>query len=341
MKQIQWTLISLISISLATSCQPEEKKTTATPIKVSVQVVEKHQQAKVLTYSGSIEAENRAQIGFSVPGVVNHIAAQEGQAVHEGQLLATLDDTEYQNALIIADASLEQAEDMYNRLNNLYQKGSLPEKDYIDIKTKLAQARANQRINAKHIRDSKLVSPMTGMITHKMIERGSAAAPGVPAFEVVKTDQVYARIAVPESEVGELAKGMAAGVFIPTLRDTVTGTITIINPQADEVSRTYIVKIKLNNANGRILPGMLTRVFIQSTLPNNAITIPATAIVRDADQVAYVFTSNTSKKAVRKRIEVTGITGNNEAVVSGLVPGDQVVVAGQTRLKDGSAITLN
>jgi RND family efflux transporter MFP subunit len=145
---------------------------------------------------------------------------------------------------------------------------------------------------------------------------------------------------VPEGEVGEFQKGMAAGVYIPTLHDTLRGTITIINPQADEVSRTYTVKIMLDNAKGRLLPGMITSVSLNTGKNRQAITVPATAIVRDADDITYVYTSNAQKKAVRKRVEVTGITGNNEAIVSGLTKGDQVVVAGQTRIKEGSALTF-
>jgi RND family efflux transporter MFP subunit len=297
-------------------------------------------QSETLSYSGTIEAENTASIGFSVPGVVDHLAVQEGQTVKQGQLLASLDATEYENALTIANVALEQAEDLYNRLNSLYEKGSLPAKDYMDIKTKVAQAKANQSINAKRIRDSRLIAPMSGTITAKMIERGSVAAPGVPAFKIVKTDKVYARVAVPEGEVGELQKGMAADVFIPTLHDTVRGTITIINPQADEISRTYTVKIMLDNAAGRLLPGMITTVSVLTGKTRGAITVPATAIVRDADDITYVYTTNAQKKAVRKRVDVTGITGDNEAIVSGLAQGDQVVIAGQTRIKEGSAVTF-
>ena len=134
----------------------------------------------------------------------------------------------------------------------------------LTFRLKLAQARANKEINAKHIRDSKLVAPITGIITKKMIERGSAVAPGVPAFQIVKTDKVYARIAVPESEVGKLVNGMASGVFVKTLNETFYGKITIINPQADPVSKTYDVKVKLDNTSGRLLPGMIADMAIRT-----------------------------------------------------------------------------
>lgn len=328
-------------ILLAGCAGQQEKEIKAEPIHVTVQPIRQTNQLQQLVYSGTIEAENTAQVGFSVAGVINNVAVQEGQFVKQGQLLVTIDDTEYSNALAIASAGLEQAEDLYNRLNELYGKGSLPAKDYIDIKTKLAQAKANKSINAKHIADSRLYAPMSGIITGKFIERGSTAAPGVPAFTIVKTDKVYAKIAVPESEVGNLKKSMQATVYIPTLHDSVTGPISIINPQADAASKTFSIKILLNNSRQQLLPGMLANIKINPGITENAITIPATAVVRDADDITYVYVVNAQNKAIRKRIIAGHITGKEEIIVTnGLQEGEKVVTAGQTRLKDGESVVF-
>lgn len=340
MKLISKSVSLVILVAVLISCGKEEKKSEATSVKVEVLQVSKSNYSQSLAYSGTLEPENTAQVGFSVPGVINNIAVQEGQTIREGQLLASIDATEYSNALTIATAGLEQAEDMYKRLNELYEKGSLPAKDYVDIKTKVEQAKANKSINAKRIHDSRLLAPMSGIVTSKMIERGSVAAPGVPAFVIVKTDIVYAKITVPESEVGALTNGMEAGVFIPSIGDTVKGKITIINPLADAVSKTYSVKIKLINSTGRLLPGMIAKVKVNTGKRVDAITVPATAVVRDSDEITYLFVSNKEKKAVRKRITVEGLTGENQLIVTGLHDGDNIVIAGQSRLKEGSALSF-
>ena len=333
-----------VAIALATSliaCKQEETAPPPKPVQVNLLEIKNDNQAQEFTYSGTIDPENTALVSFAVPGVIEDVAVEEGQFVKQGQLLANIDDTEYRNALFIAAATLTQAEDMYNRLSSLYNKGSLPEKDFIDIQTKVAQARANKEINAKHIRDSKLKAPFTGIISRKMIELGSTAAPGIPAFQIVKTDQVYARIAVPEGQVGDLLKGMASGVFVKTLNQTFNGNITIINPQADPVAKTYDVKVKLDNASGRLLPGMIADVTIRTGKKVEVMTIPAKAIVRDADGIAYVFTANKEGTALRKRVEVKAVTGANELVVTGLNLGDKIVIAGQSRLKEGTLLATS
>lgn len=324
------------------SCQNQEtQKTAPAPINVTILEVKNTDTPQELSYSGTIEAENTAQIGFALPGTVNHIAVQEGQFVKKGQLLASIDATEYSNALDIANAGLKQAEDLYKRLTELYEKGSLPAKDYIDIQTKVAQAKASKRISAKHIADSKLYAPISGIISAKLVEMGSTAAPGLPAFSIVKTDLVYAKIAVPETEVGNMRMGKIATVFIPTLNERITGQITIINPQAEASTRAYAVKVKLNNNQQQLLPGMIANVQIANKNKSESISVPASAVVRDADGLTYVFLSNPQKKAIRKRITPGNITGNDAIIIKeGLAEGDKVVIAGQTRLKDGTSLSF-
>ncbi|PWJ58249.1 membrane fusion protein (multidrug efflux system) [Dyadobacter jejuensis] len=338
------TLTPLLVIGLALGgCTKEKKEESkeATPVAVSIYRVGKASQSQQLSYSGSIEPDNVAQIGFAVGGVVNNVMVQEGQRVKQGQLLASIDATEYEQALAIAEAGLEQAEDMYNRLNELYKKGSLPAKDFIDIKTKVAQARANKNINAKHISDSRLHAPMAGIISVRAIERGSMAAPGVPAFTMVKNDQVYARFSVPESEVGGLKAGMPGWVYIPTLADTLKGNISIINPQADPVSRTYTVKIRIANNEHRLMPGMLTETTIMTGKEVEELVVPAKSVVRDVEDLSYVYLVGEGKKVVKRRVETGRLTGNGEVVIrKGIKPGDTLVIAGQSGLKDGSEISF-
>lgn len=335
--------LTLIVLALLTVSCNNKKEELEKPqaVKVDVQKIQTVDRVQELDYSATIEADNTAQVSFAVSGVINNVLVNEGQNVRQGQLLANLDATVYQNALQIANLSYEQSLDLYNRLNELYTKGSLPEKDYIDIKTKLEQAAANKRISTKQIIDTRLKSPMTGFITHRFVEKGSAAAPGIPAFTIIKTDMVYAKITVPESEVGILKQGMEANLFIPTLNDSIKGKVTIINPQADDRSKTFTIKIKIDNKDQKLLPGMLAYVKLNPAKTEKVIVIPATSVIRDSDDITYVYVVNNDKTVVRKRITVGSITGTQEIIIKeGLNEGDIIVTAGQSRLNDGSLVSF-
>ena len=326
----------LIIAFLAGCGSKEEQKKTELPVKVVVKEILQEQQVELLSYSGTIEADNTVSFGFSVPGRITSVLVQEGEPVHTGQLLATIETTEYENAALIANASLEQTADNYRRFNELYSKGSLPERDYIAAKSALSQATANKNLLAKHLADTKLYAPFSGIISAKLTERGAMASPGVPAFTLLKTDQVYAKASIAESEINKLSIGKDALITIPVLKDSMKGKISIINPQADNVSKTYIVKIRLKNGQGKLLPGMIAEMQINSGKKKDVIVIPANAVVRDADDITYVFVAGENKKAIRKRIVASGVLGDNEVIIgSGLNTGDKVVIEGQTKLEDG------
>ncbi|RZL65523.1 MAG: biotin/lipoyl-binding protein [Pedobacter sp.] len=151
--------LSFIIPLLLSSCAGKDNKLGSLKqenAKVSILKISAKSNLAKFNYSGSIEPDNTVKIGFAIPGIINKVYVDEGQFVEKGQLLATIDDTEYRNSLLIADAALSQTEDLYGRLKDLFEKESLPEKDFIDIKTKLAQAKASKNINTKRINDCRL-----------------------------------------------------------------------------------------------------------------------------------------------------------------------------------------
>lgn len=113
---------------LAASCghKKETDQTAAEGVKVTVAEITKSSDQEVLTYSGSIEADNTVSIGFSVTGRINAVEAQEGQRVSKGQLLASIEPDTYLNNFEVASAGLEQVQDNFDRLNQLYLKGACP-----------------------------------------------------------------------------------------------------------------------------------------------------------------------------------------------------------------------
>lgn len=336
----QSKIMLLSMMVLMASCGENKKESDPVIIqKVTVRTLNSSPQPEILSYSGTIEADNTVSLGFSVPGRVTTVNIDEGQHVATGQLLAVIETEEYQNAYTIAQAGVEQTADNFKRLDLLYSKGSLPERDHINAKIALAQAKANSSIALKRLKDTKIYAPFAGIITAKFIERGASAAPGVPAFTIMKTDQVYAKASINENEIGTIKIGVTARVRIASLDQNFNGKVTIINPNADAATRTFDVKVLLNNSKGSLLPGMISNIKIQTGRTTQAITIPASAIIRDADDINYVFIA-AGKQAVRKRISTGNFKGNEVVINKGLETGDKIILNGQRNLKDGQEISF-
>ncbi|MBB1140736.1 efflux RND transporter periplasmic adaptor subunit [Myroides sp. WP-1] len=323
------------------SCSKKESNLSepSQAIKVKSEVVKKVVIANPKSYAATVEPEQIATIGFSVPGTVNGVFVQEGQHVQAGQQLARLDDQEFSNAYQIAAASYDQVLDLYNRFTKLYEKGSLPEREYLDIKTKLAQAKASKNISSKQLGDASLKASFHGVITMKSVEKGMVVAPGQPMFTLANLDQVFAKINVPESEITQFKKGQQANLFIASLQKEFQGTIDLINPQADPVTRTYMVKVRIQNANQEILGGMLGDVWIKE-VEKEEIIIPASAIHKGENGVTNVYVLNGgSTGVVKKRVKVSNVRGANDLVIqSGLEVGERVVITSSARLYEGAVV---
>ena len=337
MKQVI-VLATLAILFVSCSEKKEKVKQTIFP-KVVVKELKETQQTETLKYSGTIEADNVVSLGFSVPGRIVKVYVQEGQKVKQGQLLAAVDITTFKNAFDIANAGLEQANDNFKRLNGLYQKGSLPERDFIAVKVGVAQANANKNLAAKNLSDTKLYAPFSGIVTAKMTEIGATAAPGIPAFIVMKTDKVYAKASITESEISKLKIGTDAQVEIASLNETFKGKVAILNPSADALTRTFNVKVRLDNTQNKLLPGMISNIKIETGNEISVITVPTDAIVRDANDLIYVYIVK-ENKAIKKRVLLGNFKDNEVIVTDGLQLNDKVIIAGQRNLKDGQTVAL-
>ena len=192
--------------------KPAEEKTAGrlagpAPVAVQVQAVGTTTGVADQTYSGTIEAENTANLAFTVAGSVRRVLVREGDQVSKGQLLAELNPEEYASVLAGADASLLEARDQARRSQQLFKAESLTERELVQANAGLQRAVANAQVARKHMADTYLRAPFAGLISAKMVEPGVSAMPGAPAFSLIKTEQVFARAVVPEAEIGRMVPG--------------------------------------------------------------------------------------------------------------------------------------
>jgi len=333
---------------LSGGCKPGQTEATVTRLPAEVPViirpVTRVVEKAVIAVSGTLEADKTAPLSFLVPGKINRVLVDEGDHVRRGELLATVESHDYRNHLEIADAALFRARDAYDRFEPLYQDGAFAEKNFIELKTGLAQARAGRNIARKALLDTKLLAPIPGIVGFKDIELGQMVSPQMPrpVFTIVKTDPIFARVSVPESEIGQVAIGQQAQVALPALDGRlVPGKVTLIGAVADERTRTYAVKIELANPARTLRPGMIAQAAIVTDRVIDLLTVPGRAIVRDADNLTYVYVEAAEGgRALRRRV-VPGAACKNEIVIrEGLAVGDSVIVSGQHKLTDGAPITL-
>ena len=238
-------------------------------------------------------------------------------------------------------AKFQQAQDAYNRLKTVHDKGSLPEIKWVEMQTNLESAKSSLAMSKDNLDKCNLYAPSDGLVGKRTIEPGMSALSitGSP-IELVEINNVYIKISVPENEIGKIKKGQKASISVSALGNkSYSGEISKISPVADVISRTSEVKILINNQSLDLKPGMVCDVTMASNDGALCLLIPYQAATKNSNDQAYVYVVNTTTKRVSKQFVTLGnYNGSNIEVVSGLQEGQTIVSEGKEKLSDNDQV---
>ena len=277
---------------------------------------------------------------------------EEGVRVKKGQRIALIEDREYRAALAAAEAGLQAAEATlvdatreYNRAKALFEDGTATaqERDtaqaaFERAEASVAQAKAQRETAQISLDETVLVAPMDGIVSARAVDPGALLAVGARVVTLTEVDWLRFQIYVSTSFYGALTRpGVPMDVVVDAYPDeTVHAKISRVYPVADEATRTVLVEARIDNPEGKYLPGMFAVGTLNLNRRENAIVVPYDCVVRNVKQhIVYVH-----RDGVAHAVEVKlGIRDDAVVeVVAGLDVTDEIVVAGQHRLTDGAPI---
>ena len=333
-------ICSILTIGCHSNSVEAGNENTAIPVEVVE--ISRMDTVRELTYIGTIEESKSVPHSFAVMGNVQKVLVNDGDHVKKGQLLAVLNNESYTNTYEMALATERQAKDAYKRLEALYRNGNLPEIRFVEVQTGLQKAQAAAAIARKNMADCNLHAIESGVVGRRSIEPGMNTLPGVTSITIVKIDTVFARIAVPENEVGGIKKGEKVQIEIPALNGAkYTGTVKEIGIVADMLSHTYKIKIIIYNNNGRLRPGMLCNAVMRRKVKQKAVLVPSESVIIDEDGRPFVYKADLKNgKALKRYVKTGDLTEDGMAVFDGVRLHDHVIIAGQHKLSDQSSVSI-
>ncbi|WEA00632.1 efflux RND transporter periplasmic adaptor subunit [Mucilaginibacter sp. SJ] len=341
LKNIPKVIAIVLFFAACTDKKEKSNEETGNAISVQTETVSSTPKTNEITFSGNVEGTTTVKLGFMVPGKINLIASKVGQLVSKGQLVASLEATDYTLNKQLADVQLNEAKDEYRRLKILHDKGSLSESDFSKISTSLQKAEIQQKLTVKNLSDARLFTPIDGVLLSKQAEVGEIISAGTPLFVVSDIRKVTVLAFVPEGELSGLHIGQSASINIAALGKTFSGQITEVGAIADAASRAFTVKIGLDNAGLHIRPGMIAEARIIFNGQKKGILLPVESIINDSGNQSYVYVADkTGGKAFKRKVSLGKMSANKIEIVSGLSVGETVVTSGQTKLSDGALITI-
>lgn len=304
------------------------------------------------TYPGEVRGHFESNLAFQVAGKIVSRAVNLGDNVRAGQVLMTIDPKDVNQAVnantaavAAAQSSYKLAQDNYNRFSSLYAQGATSKMVLDQYRTQfeaaqatLQQAQAQLTASQNQLGYTQLLADHDGSVAAVSGEVGQVVAAGTPVVTLIQDGDREIQIFIPESRLGQIKPNQAAVITFWALNDVkATGHVTEIAPMADSITRTYKVRVAVDNMPAAAKLGMTAKVTL-STGTESAIILPTSAIYQTGDkpQVWVV----TDKKVHLVPVQVAGYEGSNIKITSGLKKGDMVVTGGVNKLAEGMDVRL-
>ena len=330
-------LVALLAVVLYGSCtggkdKGAAEKTEEKP-KVKLADVTERPVEQIQEYTATVEAEVKNNIAPSSPVRIDKIFVEVGDHVSKGQRLVQMDAANLKQTKL----QLDNQEVEFKRIDELYKVGGASKSEWDAAKMAYdVKKTAYQNL----LENTSLLSPISGVVTARNYDSGDMYSGGNPVLTVEKITPVKLLINVSEVYFTKVKKGAPVDVKLDVYGDEAfEGKISLIYPTIDPTTRTFQVEIQLPNQNQKVRPGMFARASLNFGTEENVV-VPDLAIVKQAgagDRYVYVYKDG---KVTYNKVELGRRMGAEYELKSGVPNNSQVVIAGQTRLINGTEVEV-
>jgi membrane fusion protein, multidrug efflux system len=319
------------------------------PEAVTSIVAQQEQWPATMEVIGTMEAVHGVTISADLPGTVEKISFESGQAVHAGDVLVELDTRQERAQLAALEAQRDLAKTNFTRMQQLLDAGVISRADFDAAAAQQKQTEANVAETRATIERKTIRAPFTGILGIRKVNLGQYLAAGNAIVPLQSLNPIYVDFGVPQQEAGQVRVGSGLRVTQEELAGReFTGRVTALDSVVDEATRNVQVQATLSNPQGKLKPGMFVQVEWGFGKPRRVISLPASAIsyAPYGDSVFVISDLKDLKgnpyRGVRQQfVKIDGSRGDQVAIVSGLNPGDEVVTSGVFKLRNGAAVKVN
>ena len=298
---------------------------------------------------GTLNAINGASLSAEVGGIVDTINFQSGQDVQKGDVLLTLRPNNDPAVLAQLQAQARLDAITYARDSKQLAADAISQAQLDTDRANLEAANAQVAAQQALIDEKTVRAPFAGRLGIRQVDLGQYLQPGTPIVTLEQLDPLFVDFYLPQQDIARLQVGQVVDVSLDAYPGEIyKAKISAIGATVDAATRSLAVRAVLENDKLRLRPGMFASVSVEAGTPQNAVTLPQTAIAYSSygDTVFLVKHGKDAQghaDLVAAQVFVTlGVTrGDQVQVLSGVQPGDEVVTAGQVKLHNGSPISVN
>ena len=324
------------------------------------------------SYSGTaaLVTDHEAQVTAKTSGVLKKLLVEEGMTVHEGQLLAELDDAAALASVAQAEALMHKADATFAYAEQSIKKSLIPKRDYDQANFDMQSQRAAYQTAKLQLTYTRIVAPVSGVVAERSVKLGNLIQANQNLFRIVSMDPLQAVLNVPERQLGILKPGQAVQLEADALGERkFPGTILRVAPVVDATSGTFRVTCEFRGQS-ELKPGMFGRIEIVYDHHEDALTVPRSAVIEEDGETAVFVVdkapppSKDEKKtdakadakdakadakaavavdkfvAHRKLVKVGYSDGDKVEIRSGIDEGAKVITVGRNAVRDGTSVQV-
>lgn len=301
---------------------------------VAVAAAQRQNVPQTGVYSSTIQAFAVNNIAPQSAGRIQKLTVEVGDFVTSGQILATMDRVQLDQA----ELKLMNDEKELERVKKLFAEGGISQSDYesLELAYKVSKSSYDNLLE-----NTILCSPISGVVTARNYDRGDLYAMSQPIYTVQQITPVKLLVPVSESEYSKVKKGDAVTVETDAFPGkSFSGTVVRLYPVMDAASHTFSVEVNVRNDNRELRPGMYARATVNFG-SNNSVVVEDSAIVKmQGSGVKSVFVLNSDNTVSSRVVTLGRHFGQNYEILSGLEEGELVVVKGNSTLKNGEKVEV-
>lgn len=333
--------VGLTSLGAGGAWGQDKPKEGAKPLPVvAVQQAQVAPLSRTLELTGTATPTRLARLASPGEGPVRPCRIREGDQVKKGDCLVTIGRSGAAMAQVKAAAeSVKEQEAELNRIKILVESGAVPGSQLDTARAKYEGARALLAKARELAGDYEVNAPWDGIVSKVLVKDGDFVAPRAPLVEMYDPNTMVIRLAVPEAQSTEIFKGTPAIVQLDAYPGkSFEGKVSLVYPELDTRMRTRTAEVNLN-ARVALIPGMFARLKLTLQTQAEALTVPGDAVLvtPQGEKVAYVVKDGKAQR----RVVQTGLEAEGRVqILSGIQPGETVVIAGNEKLKDNMEVKV-
>ncbi len=285
------------------------------------------------TYTATVESDVKNDIAPNTPYRIEKIYVDVGDNVRQGQVLVQLDASNLQQLKL----QVENQKIEFNRTSQLYQVGGASKAEYDNAKLQLDVLSTQLK---QLMQNTQLTAPISGVVTARNYDSGDMYSQGQPVLTIEQINPVKVMVNISEVYYKKVFKGMPVDIELDAYEgETFYGKVTIVYPTVDQSTHTFPVEVTINNSSQKVRPGMFARATVNFG-DKNHVLVPDEALVKQigaGDRYVYIYKNG---KVSYNKVELGKHIGTQYEILSGVNPGDDVVIAGQSRLANGKEVEV-